>query len=128
MTVQEKWSRVVALAFIGAFALHSNSVDAFTTITQGTGLKTVGKMQKFAPVSKQMPKPSHDNTLEAMSKKRENSQLNMTPVHSGAAALMGITSGGFIGGALHAIAGTYCLVCNSLSSISLCIKFLIDAS
>lgn len=42
--------------------------------------------------------------------KRQSLQLNMAPA-TGAAAMMGVVSGGILGGALHAIAGEFVRYC-----------------
>jgi len=57
---------------------------------------------------------SHHKQKDYYSQKRYSSRtrLNMvaTPTPSGAAALVGVISGGILGGALHAIAGMFILL------------------
>lgn len=101
-TGQKKCGGATSLALIVALSTLSRSVDAFATSKPAainTMARTIGENPAFAPTSKE----SH-NAFEFMNV-RQSTRINMTPAASGAAALMGITTGGLLGGALHAIAG-----------------------
>jgi len=105
LTGHKKWGGVTTLALIVAVSTFSQSVDAFATskpVTIGRKARALGENPAFAPTL-----TDSYNAFECMNghQERQSTQINMTPATSGAAALMGITTGGLLGGALHAIAG-----------------------
>jgi len=106
-TGHKKWGGVTTLALIVAVSTFSQSVDAFATskpVTIGRKARALGENPAFAPTL-----TDSYNAFECMNghQERQSTQINMTPATSGAAALMGITTGGLLGGALHAIAGGF---------------------
>lgn len=104
-TGQKKWGGVTSLALIVAVSTLSQSVDAFATskpMAVDRKTRTFSENPAFASTLKQK-----NNAFEFMNgfQERKCTQMHMTPAASSAAALMGITTGGLLGGALHAIAG-----------------------
>lgn len=101
-TGQKKWGRVTSFALIAAVVALSPSVDAFAS-PKPAGIdgaaRTYGETQSLAATLKQP-----QNALDYMNG-RQCTQLHMSSMASGTAALVGITTGGLLGGALHAIAG-----------------------
>jgi len=96
-TGQKKWGWVTALTLIVSVTTLSGSVDAFATskpVATNLFSRSLEEARSLDSISKQ----SH-NAFEFMND-RQRTSINMTP-----AALLGITSGGLLGGALHAIAG-----------------------
>lgn len=93
----KRWSGVLTITFVLVLTSLSKLATAYAPVSfekKGVSLSTP---PTFTSVLKQ-----HRNTMNGKS----NTKLQMTPVASGAAATMaGITAGGFLGGALHAIAG-----------------------
>jgi len=95
-----QWSGVTSLAVILAFTTLSISVDGFATVSNskptaiGAVTKQFGEVPSFtSPLTNSLAQYESTNG-------RRSTQINMSP-----AALMGITTGGVLGGALHAIAG-----------------------
>jgi len=96
-TGQKKWGWVTALTLIVSVTTLSGSVEAFATskpVATNLFSRSLEEARSLDSISKQ----SH-NAFEFMND-RQRTSINMTP-----AALLGITSGGLLGGALHAIAG-----------------------
>jgi len=104
-TGQKKWGGVTSLALIVAVSTLSQSVDAFATskpMAVDRKTRTFSENPAFASTLEQK-----NNAFEFINgfQERQSTQMHMTPATSSAAALMGITTGGLLGGALHAIAG-----------------------
>jgi len=97
---QTQCGGITSMVFALALATLSTSVDGFATLSQlksaaiGEFSKTLGEAPSFtSPLSNSLKQ--YETSIG-----RQCTQINMSP-----AALMGITSGGVLGGALHAIAG-----------------------
>lgn len=92
-----QWSGLTSIAVILVLRTLSISVDGFVTPNP---LKSAGigeALPKSAPVAQPFTNSFKQYEL---SNGRENTRINMSP-----ATAMGITTGGILGGALHAIAG-----------------------